>query len=216
MLRRRQLMAMQTGGWPGAYKQVEWIGNPNGTAYLNIGVNYTLGQNAECIIDAIGYDDTISNTFLCGWNTGFAVNAYRIESDGYARRFGNGAITIQNSDTLTRTKIVLTIGQNKRTVYTGYVNGVQQWSAQRGASSLEYYPTIFPIFCRIRKFNGKILFGQNVGKFKVFNFTFAVDDEPQAELIPCVRKSDNKPGMYDTVSKTFYTNAGTGEFIVPN
>ena len=34
-------------------------------------------------------------------------------------------------------------------------------------------------------------------------------------LIPCVRKSDNKPGMYDTVSKTFYTNAGAGEFIVP-
>lgn len=34
-------------------------------------------------------------------------------------------------------------------------------------------------------------------------------------LIPCVRKSDSKPGMYDTVTKTFYTNAGTGEFIVP-
>ena len=35
------------------------------------------------------------------------------------------------------------------------------------------------------------------------------------ELLPCVRKSDSKPGMYDTVSKTFYTNAGSGEFIVP-
>lgn len=34
-------------------------------------------------------------------------------------------------------------------------------------------------------------------------------------FIPCVRKSDSKPGMYDTVSKTFLTNAGTGEFIVP-
>ena len=32
-------------------------------------------------------------------------------------------------------------------------------------------------------------------------------------LIPCVRKSDSKPGMYDTVTKTFYTNAGTGEFV---
>lgn len=35
------------------------------------------------------------------------------------------------------------------------------------------------------------------------------------DLIPCYRKSDNKPGMYDTVSKTFYTNAGTGEFTIP-
>lgn len=35
-------------------------------------------------------------------------------------------------------------------------------------------------------------------------------------FIPCVRKSDSKPGMYDTLTKTFYTNTGTGEFIVPN
>ena len=33
-------------------------------------------------------------------------------------------------------------------------------------------------------------------------------------FIPCYRKSDDKPGMYDTVNDTFYTNAGTGEFVV--
>ena len=32
-------------------------------------------------------------------------------------------------------------------------------------------------------------------------------------FIPCRRKSDNKPGMYDTVSGEFFTNQGTGEFI---
>lgn len=31
-------------------------------------------------------------------------------------------------------------------------------------------------------------------------------------LIPCIRVSDSKPGMYDFVSKTFLTNIGTGEF----
>lgn len=35
-------------------------------------------------------------------------------------------------------------------------------------------------------------------------------------LIPCYRKSDNEPGMYDTVSKTFFTNSGTGTFLVGN
>ena len=34
-------------------------------------------------------------------------------------------------------------------------------------------------------------------------------------LIPCVRESDSKPGMYDTVTGSFYTNIGTGEFTVP-
>ena len=32
-------------------------------------------------------------------------------------------------------------------------------------------------------------------------------------FIPCYRKSDNKPGLYDTVTKEFYTNQGTGEFL---
>jgi hypothetical protein len=32
-------------------------------------------------------------------------------------------------------------------------------------------------------------------------------------LIPAKRNSDNVVGMYDTVSKTFFTNAGSGAFI---
>lgn len=37
---------------------------------------------------------------------------------------------------------------------------------------------------------------------------------PIREFIPCYRKADNKPGMYDIVNNVFYTNAGTGEFTV--
>jgi hypothetical protein len=38
-----------------------------------------------------------------------------------------------------------------------------------------------------------------------------------ANYIPCVRKNDGKPGMYDTVTRTFRTNAtGSGEFAVPS
>ena len=33
-------------------------------------------------------------------------------------------------------------------------------------------------------------------------------------FIPCYRKSDNKPGLYDLVNDVFYTNSGTGEFTV--
>ena len=40
------------------------------------------------------------------------------------------------------------------------------------------------------------------------------EDIPVRNLIPCYRRSDSKPGMYDTVSGTFYTNSGTGEFIL--
>ncbi|MBO4735654.1 MAG: hypothetical protein J5614_04590 [Paludibacteraceae bacterium] len=42
----------------------------------------------------------------------------------------------------------------------------------------------------------------------IYNFRV----ENQYDLIPCYRKSDNVPGMYDVINDTFYTNAGTGEF----
>ena len=32
-------------------------------------------------------------------------------------------------------------------------------------------------------------------------------------LVPALRSSDGKPGMLDTVSKKFYVNKGTGEFL---
>ena len=50
---------------------------------------------------------------------------------------------------------------------------------------------------------------------RIYSAAISIDGQTVRNVIPCVRKSDSKPGMYDTVSKTFYTNAGTGEFIVP-
>ena len=39
--------------------------------------------------------------------------------------------------------------------------------------------------------------------------------EPLANYIPVLASRGSKPGMYDTVSKVFKTNAGYGEFAVP-
>ena len=47
--------------------------------------------------------------------------------------------------------------------------------------------------------------------FKIYNHYD--DANPSMDLIPCYRKSDDEVGMYDTVSRTFYTNAGTGTFL---
>lgn len=42
----------------------------------------------------------------------------------------------------------------------------------------------------------------------------AESDEIIANFIPCYRKSDNKPGLYDLANSRFYINANTGEFLV--
>jgi hypothetical protein len=51
---------------------------------------------------------------------------------------------------------------------------------------------------------------------RMYNFKYYDDDGNNllVDLVPCYRKSDNKPGMYDIVRNQLYTNQGSGEFIV--
>ncbi len=51
----------------------------------------------------------------------------------------------------------------------------------------------------------------NICLFKIYE-----DDVLVLDFIPCYRKSDNEIGMYDLVTQTFYTNAGTGTFMKGN
>lgn len=211
--RKKKLMMMQAQGLlPPGYRQVEWLGNPDGTAYLNFAVDFTLGQEAEFEIEAQCYENTDSNTFLCGWNSGFAVNMY-ITSSG--KSWGNGASGYPNTDALTKTKIVLQIHNNKRTDYKFYVNDDLIAQASRSASSLVYLNNSYPLFCRMNTRSGSIVSGKEIGKFKIYNAKFTCNDVLQANLIPCIRVSDSEPGMYDIVAKTFYTNIGTGSFSIP-
>lgn len=65
------------------------------------------------------------------------------------------------------------------------------------------------------------LFGANyAGKFgvgfcgRIFACKISKGITIIADYVPCYRKADNKPGMYDLISQSFLTNQGTGEFLV--
>lgn len=47
---------------------------------------------------------------------------------------------------------------------------------------------------------------------RIFYFIICENGQEARYLIPMLRNSDNKPGMYDLVNDVFYTNQGTGEF----
>lgn len=53
-------------------------------------------------------------------------------------------------------------------------------------------------------------------QIRIYGFELYVNGSKTLDLKPCFRLSDNKTGMYDTVSGTFLANAGTGEFIIPS
>lgn len=70
--------------------------------------------------------------------------------------------------------------------------------------------------------NGFSLFRSNwagsssTGLVKIYGATIkeSINGKTTLDLVPCYRILDNKPGMYDLVTNTFYTNVGTGEFTV--
>lgn len=52
------------------------------------------------------------------------------------------------------------------------------------------------------------------GKTKMYYYKVMQGETVIQHFIPCYRKADNVAGMYDVVNGVFYTNAGTGNFIV--
>ena len=50
-------------------------------------------------------------------------------------------------------------------------------------------------------------------KARVFACTIYNEGEKIADYVPCYRRADGEIGLYDTVSKAFLTNQGTGSFL---
>ena len=55
---------------------------------------------------------------------------------------------------------------------------------------------------------------ERIYDFKAWDGTVQTDDNLVLDLVPCYRDSDQEPGMYDRVNDVFYTNSGTGTFIL--
>lgn len=53
---------------------------------------------------------------------------------------------------------------------------------------------------------------KNKASVKLYSAVIEYNEAVVRNLVPCYRISDNEIGMYDTVSETFYTNAGSGTF----
>ena len=66
----------------------------------------------------------------------------------------------------------------------------------------------YPIWLFNNNNAGTAQYAQN----KIARFQIKDNGVKVRDLVPCYRKADNKPGMYDLVNDVFYTNAGTGEF----
>lgn len=197
--RRALLSAVNKGGLPSAYQQVEYL-QSTGTQYIhtNIIPSNDVGFNIDISLNEIYQDGFVFGVRHNSGDTRFALG--RINALAY---LGFGKI-YDNT---------WYIEQNK--FFTAKLNFLNSKLANIDQKTPIKVPDIDIPFTEPLTLFGVYRIGaltptqQRLKACKISKGNNIVCD-----FVPCYRKSDNKAGMYDLVNGEFYTNDGTGEFIL--
>lgn len=204
MIRHRSLISISNSILPSQYQQVDFI-QSTGTQYINTGVN--------CSNDLGIYFDGATNNAINSSNVYIPFGYYQAQTNYfqltvYYYQSKYGYISFNSGS-----------GENALNANMA-TNRRQQWSLLNSdwnttgvsQSSVATRPTgTIPIYLFARNANGNAdaYSSTTVYSFKMYRGSILIRD-----FIPCYRISDNVAGLYDLVTKQFYTNSGTGAFLV--
>lgn len=190
---------------PNEYQQVEYI-QTTGTQYIDSGV--PLKNKLKTIVDWI-YEDTSGSNSYTGGHIGSPGNRWLIGSQRQNKQYffavgtGNTTTGVQFGN-----RDVVEAYWADRASYIK-INGVQSTFTFDHLVLGEEPNYTFYISAVNRDGNAS-----SRSKLTIYNWKFYQDDILIRDFIPCYRKSDRVAGLYDVVTGEFYTNDGTGEFIV--
>ena len=198
------------------------VKNPNYTARLSNEyqeVEYLESTGLQYIDTGVGITTALS--FECEWAktmTGAGLNGsyYFVSSTTKAFCFGlyadNKLYVGVGSTTNTATAGSLntkykTVGNS--TSMTTYENDVSKVSitGTLAANNLNFY-----LFAAHRN-QGTVETGY-YGQYKIYTCKLYENNILVRNFVPCYRKIDNVPGLYDIINNTFYENQGTGTFLI--
>ena len=202
--RRRTLMAAQPR-LPWGYQEVEYL-ESTGTQYINSGIvlggeDFKISCEFE-ITQLVPQEQALFSIWTPTYNY---WNCFVLSRDNGIRVYTAGHHIITNViATGNRGQVTVErIGSNWE---LDYENQSTQWNY---APTVEN-PTTLKIFTR----GDTPPIANSNTHAKMYSLKVGVQKREESSFIPCYRKSDSKPGMYDLKSKTFFTNAGSREFLV--
>ena len=187
------------GGLPSDFQEVEYI-QCTTTQYIESGIRYDI--NKDLVVEMeIQSTSTYGTGF--GWDGGGQI--------GFATTTTNNGTSTINFNGSYRTKVVHTIEK------TASGSSIIQLSNESGSNSLtrthpslETYATKgYGIFTRFSQSSASSPYG-----CRLFSFKATQDGVLIGHYIPCYRKSDYEIGLYDIIGQQFYTNDGTGTFLM--
>ena len=188
---------------PNGYKKIEYL-ESTGIQYIDTDISYDKNNSYRFISNCniLQNTDGFSGN---GWNAG---GIFGIEYDYVSNGFNSAKITGRNIKTLY--DLVLEKGLNSKTTLNASNENGTAIITRNHESILSYTSLNYPIFAYTERNNGLIYTKELVYDYKIY-----INNNLVRRLIPCL-DSDNKPCMYDTVSKKTFYNSGTGEFLYGN
>lgn len=182
---------------PDTYQEVDYI-QSSGTQYIDTGIKGTQNTGVELKISNITY----ANSKIFGSRSSASSNNFSIISTASSivedfQNYNNNRLQvstpISEPITLVMNNQKMQINTNEQNIgtYTSFTtpgnlyifNGAGSFPNGYGLASMRL------VYCKIWD-NGTLI----------------------RDFVPCYRKSDNEPGLYDLVNNVFYENKGTGDF----
>ncbi len=216
--RRRALMSLNKGILPPQYRQVEYI-ESSGTQCIITDLYFKSEYDVDFEFLVTDFPtNTTSNKNL--WSTNDTnLDAYWHFNSNWGGSVGQEqylcwkfyattytGITEANGKANTRTRVYSKGDYWYENVLWGFSNnGTNKMTA--GKTS----PVPLKLYGYYGARNNGIF---NMCNLRFFYFKVTEGDTVIAHFIPCYRKSDSVAGMYDIVNDKFYTNSGTGEFLI--
>lgn len=180
---------------PAEYQEVAYL-EGTGTQYIDTGVTINTStdevefvfQNTESVIYKWFFGEHDNNARF-GLGSGDGVNKRNVA-------YGSNTYKVTDAQLY-----------NSQHSFSANANGVYlDGSKIAGFVSFASSSTLY-------LFNLNLSGGNYAAAAKVWSYRHTRNGVSIRDLVPCYRKSDSKPGMFDLVTNEFFINAGTGEFL---
>ena len=193
---------------PAEYQQVDYL-QSSGAQYIKTGINSGIPTNFYVKYEATAIN---SNNYIFGtWDS---VGRYFVSYNSSGLQWLGYRDSAYSGGTMALNSVCELTGTLKPGTQNLYKDGVLQSSGTNsGAITAQMEIVVFAVnYGPLGKPPIQAYTSGKMYRFTLYNNLATILD-----YIPCYRKSDNKPGMYDLVTNTFFTNAGTGaDFSVGN
>ena len=199
---------------PSEYQEVEWIGKDGNSYFVS---NFTINAlDRFTLYYRYNVPSGTGQAFMFGANNDSSLGDGGVNTPRFMHRYSGLVLNYTKSGGAAYPALVhdgafhtLELNCVHNGSLKGYKDGVL--SINSTFYNAKVFDT-FGVFCNNYAKAPQSYIAKNGSKISELRFVDDTTGEDVFNPVPCYRRSDGVIGMYDTVSKNFFTNQGTGSF----